>query len=235
MVSTASHVGRTMHRHEIERQKLDEELAGDEASFRSKLAQKRQNDGKSRPLWQKDHVGAFTAAEVEAKKAAEQVQGLYHKHDARRAAQRDKQRGELEKARATAPATAKHEPQTQPLPHQPTFEVWRDLNDARKQAVRGVFASTALLRDKADAEVLDLSKTKGASRYMSAGTAVAADAKGKHEQRHLDISRSEHQELAGLDGTFRSEMAAERRKYEDQARERHEMASRHAAENRRTA
>jgi hypothetical protein len=37
MVSTASHVGRTMHRHEMEREDLERDLAHEEVSMRADL------------------------------------------------------------------------------------------------------------------------------------------------------------------------------------------------------
>jgi hypothetical protein len=39
------------------------------------------------------------------------------------------------------------------------FIVWKDRDSARQEAIRGIFRSTAMLTDKADADVLDLSKS----------------------------------------------------------------------------
>lgn len=52
-----------------------------------------------------------------------------------------------------------------------------------------------MLRDKADADVLDLSKSTAGNRYMKIGASMADDVMDRHERAHLDISRKERHDL----------------------------------------
>jgi hypothetical protein len=128
---------------------------------------------------------------------------------------------ELEAARKKPAMAGNHVPQTMPEPHQGhSFVIWKDLNAARQEAMRGVFRSTAMLRDKADADVLDLAKSTSANRYMQAGARMAGDANERHERTHLDISRKEQQQLDSLANRFEGEIDSEHRRIHDHAVER---------------
>jgi hypothetical protein len=92
------------------------------------------------------------------------ISRLRDKHDMRRKAQRDQHSRELAAARSKAPMAGDYVPQREPESRQPTYVIWKDLDSARQQAVRGVFESTAKLRANADADILNMNKTAG--RYM---------------------------------------------------------------------
>jgi hypothetical protein len=73
-----------------------------------------------------------------------------------------------------------HVPQREPEERQGhAFTIWKDLNAARASAMQSVFASTAMLRNKADADVLDLTKSTAGYRYMAAGARMAGDAQSR--------------------------------------------------------
>lgn len=103
--------------------------------------------------------------------------------------------------------------------------------------MRGVWRSTAALRDKADAGVLDLSKSTSGSRYMQPGARMAGDAQSRHERAHLDINinKREQQQMDSLARRFNDEIAAERRHIHQHAVEHGELESKQYEENRRAA
>jgi hypothetical protein len=118
-------------------------------------------------------------------------------------------------------------PQTAPEPHQGlTFTVWKDLDSARQEAMRGVWRSTAMLRDKADSDVLDLTKSTAGNRYMQAGARMAGDANDRHEKAHLDINKREHQHIDAMASRFQDEIAADRRRIHQHAVDRASLEQR---------
>jgi hypothetical protein len=142
---------------------------------------------------------------------------------------------EIEAARNTRPTPGGHVPLTQPEPHHPVFTIWKDLDGARRQAILGVYASTAKLRDDADAMHVDVSQSRASSRYVKPDNSLGKKAGEDLEDRHAEISRSEFAQLSALATKFEAELAADRRRFEEQGRERAALAARHAAENGRTA
>jgi hypothetical protein len=157
---------------------------------------------------------------------------LYGEQNKKRKALRDRQISELKAVRAKPSTPGNHAPQIQPEQHQGhAFITWKNLNAARQEAMKGVFRSTAQLRDNADSEHLDLTKSQAGNRYMQPGARMAGDASDRAERAHLDISRREQRELDALASKFASELDADRRKFEQQARERADLQARHASEN----
>jgi hypothetical protein len=97
--------------------------------------------------------------------------------------------------------------------------------------MRGVWESAAKLRERADADVLDLSKSASGSRYMQPGARMAGDAQSRHEKAHLDINKREQDQMDHMARGFQSEIDAERRRIHRQATERGELAKRQHEEN----
>jgi hypothetical protein len=231
--------GRFLHKHEIEADALERELAAEEQSLRARLDQGRQDlrdrqqeQERTPPKFANRKPITIPDDEQHRDTRVVEISKLRDKHNDRRKALRDRHVRELATARATSSTGVKHEPQKEPLPHQPTFEIWRDLDAARQEAVRGVFRSTALLRDDADAEHLDVSKTAG--RYMGQ-VATQNAAQSRHERSHYDLSKKEHRDLEGLEIRFKGEIESERRRIHQQAVERGELAKRQYAENLRAS
>jgi hypothetical protein len=106
-----------------------------------------------------------------------------------------------------------------------------ELSSAGSDA--GRVRNTAELRDKADADVLDLSQSKSGNRYMQPGARMAGDANGRHEKAHLDISRKEQQQLDSLANRFEGEIESQRRRIHDQAVARADLEQRQMDDNRR--
>jgi hypothetical protein len=176
MVSVASRVGAQQHKHEIELDILERELAHEEVSMRNKLDRDHANAKRSA----RDKAATIpppggrapirTPKDADHERHSEvELARLRVKHDARRQALRDKQMKEKTAALNAAPTSEKHKPQREPLPHQPTFTIWHDVDDARRREIEGIFESTARLKDDADADILNLAKTKSADRYMKPG------------------------------------------------------------------
>jgi hypothetical protein len=46
------------------------------------------------------------------------------------------------------------------------YIIWKDLNAAHAEAMRGVFRNTAKLLDDADSEHLDVSRSQAGNRYQ---------------------------------------------------------------------
>jgi hypothetical protein len=239
MVSVASRVGALQHKHEIESDALERELAQEEVSLRNKLDRDHANakqsardqastlppSGGRAPIRMPKDADHERNSEVELAK-------LRAKHDERRQALRHKQMMEKTAALNAAQTSEKHKPQTEPLPHQPTFEIWKDLDDARRRAILGVFENTAKLRDDADADILNLAKTKSADRYMKPGTRMADDAFDRGVRAHYDISKKEDRELAMQHAAAEGEIESKRRRIHQHAVERGQLAKRQYEENR---
>jgi hypothetical protein len=235
MVTTASHVGRLMHRHEIERDDLESELAQEESRLRAEIDQDRQDLrdlAKRQANTPPSHAGRAPVRvpddEAHARTRAAAIQTLYGKHDVRRKAMRDRQNREIEAARKIAPTAAKHKPPDLPEKHHPTAVIWPDLDGARRQAVHGVYQRYAMLHDNADAD--QIAQVKKAGRYMQPGSRMTNDAHDRLEGSHLELCRKEFRELEGLAAKFRGDIEAERRRLAEQARERSDLQARHAAQ-----
>jgi hypothetical protein len=237
MVSVASHVGRTLHRHEREMSAQEDEMAAEEQRERARADQQwsdRDSEDRKRASHypSADEVYAKDEARRDTRIAA--ISKLRDRHDTRRKTLRDKHRAELDKARKVAPTSAAHEPQRVPMEHQGrAFVIWKDLNAARASAMQSVFASTAALRDRADADVLDLTKSTSGNRYMQAGARMAGEAQSRAERAHLDISRKEQQQLDELASRFEREIDGERRRIHQHAVERASLEQRQMEESRR--
>jgi hypothetical protein len=241
MPSTASHVGRTLHRHEREMDSLERDLAHEETSTRAELDRKHAGT-KEAALAKASRLppsGGRSPVHIPSHEAhidhrVAQISKLRDQHNLRRKAMRDKHRKELEAARKKPAMAGNHVPQRKPEPHQGhAFVIWKDLNAARQEAMRTVFRSTAVLGDKADAEVLDLAKSTSANRYMQPGARMASDSADRHERAHLDISRKEQQQLDSLANRFEGEIDSERRRTHEQAVARADLEQRQMDENRR--
>jgi hypothetical protein len=235
MPSSASVAGRRQFKHELEATSLETELATELQQLRAKLDRDREDlrahareQARTSPKGVRAPVHVPTDESHQAARVAA-VQALQAKHDVRRRALRDRQRRELDEARSTLGKPGNHEVRTAPLPHQPTAELWRNLDDARRNAIRGVLRQYAQLHNDADAQHLDV--TRKAQRYMGS-QATQDGAQSRAERAHYDIAKREHDALAGLEAQFRREDEVERHRLMDQAAEVRELAAKHASENR---
>jgi hypothetical protein len=238
MVSTESHVARALHRHARETDNLEQELADEQFNMEAELDRKhagakqaaRDEAATSPPSGGRPPVRMPQDADHERHKSAELAKQS-DKHDQRRKANRHRQRAELEKARKIAPTAEKHVPQREPMEHQgAAFTVWLNLNAARREAMLGVFRSTAKLRDDADSEHLNLSKSSAGTRYMGVGQKMADDASDRLVHKHLDIRKREQHDLDLMAGRFEREIEDDKRTIHRQAAERGDMEKRHYAE-----
>jgi hypothetical protein len=147
MPSTASHTGRTLHRHEREMDGLERELAHEETSMRATLDRKH-NDAREAALAKTARPapsGGRSPVHIPSRQEhvdtrVAEISKLRAKHDDRRKAMRDRHRRELEAARKKPASPGKHVPQVTPEYHQGHADViWKDLNSARQEAMRAVF------------------------------------------------------------------------------------------------
>jgi hypothetical protein len=243
MPSTASTVARVLFRHGLEADQFETEVASEEQSLRAQLdrehvdAKQSAKDAASRPPPSGGRAPIMMPSdEGHIDNRVREISRLRDKHADRRKAQRDWQARELATARGKGPTSGNHAPQAYPEPHQGlTHVIWKDLDSARQEAMRAVWRSTAALRDKADADVLDLSQSTSGSRYMQPGARMAGDVQSRHERAHLDINKREQQQMDALARRFNDEIAAERRRIHQHAVERASLEQRQMEENRRSA
>jgi hypothetical protein len=120
-----------------------------------------------------------------------------------------------------------------PPPDADTAVIWKDLDSARQQAVRGIMEKYARLHDKADDDVLNLDKSTAADRYAKTGGRVAMDMAHQHEQAHMKIARDEYKELRVKWAELEGELESERRRIHQHAVERGQLEKRQYEENRR--
>jgi hypothetical protein len=131
----ASRVGALQRKHEIESDLLERELAQEEVSLRNKLDRDHADAKRSArdkaatlpPPGGRAPVRMPQDAAHESKLDAELAKQRV-KHDARRQALRDRHLKEMTAAKNAVPTSEKHKPQREPLPHQPTFTIWKDLD-----------------------------------------------------------------------------------------------------------
>jgi hypothetical protein len=228
MPSTHLRAGRLQHRHSVESDQLEHELASQEQQLRAKL--------------DADHENARASAKETASRAApsggrppvkipshdehiahrvDAISQFRSKADVRRKAQRDKQAKELTAARAK-PTPGKYEAPSAPESHHPLATIWHNLNSARQNAVRGVMRQFAELHNDKDAQHLDV--TKQAGRYMGS-QATQDDAQSRAERDHFDIAKREFDEMHRLFVRFTSEIESEKRQIADHAAQRGRLAA----------
>jgi hypothetical protein len=237
MVSTASHTGRVLFRHERENDEMEKEFAAEEASLRARLD--REHNGvvadaraaSSRPAPSGGRAAIRRPGETERIATLDaELAKLHDRHAAKRRPQRDRHIRELQAARNVQTTSAKHIPQAQPAQHEPIFQIWPNLNAARREAIAGVYRRYAALRDNTDADLF--TQARSAGRYMTPGSAITNVAHDRMETAHLDLCRKEYKELLALAVRFEADIEADRRRVEQHARERADLAAQQSAETR---
>jgi hypothetical protein len=240
MSSPASTVGKLMLRHEIERNQQEDDFAREEQRTRAKadqerqdLCDKQQEQARTPPR----HAGRAPIVvpddQRHAEERASRIRALHLEHAKKRKARDDRQHREIEAARRK-PATPGATPvPAEPEKHHYVSVIWRDLDSARRSAVREVQRQYALLHDNQDAEHLNVLKSQAVGRYAKGGTRTADDVTRRHEEAHYAIAKREYEALSRLADRLESEIEGERRRNRDQARERAEMDQRHWRENHR--
>jgi hypothetical protein len=225
MPSTPYYVARVLFKHGVEADDLEKELASDEASLRAQLDRERADTkaaARERAATPPRSGGRppihIPSHETHIDNRVSAISKLRDKQDVtRRKPQRERHSRELAPARSKPATPENHVPQREPEPWQPTYSIWKDLDSAQQTAVRGIWESTARLRDKADADVLDMNKTAG--RYMGQ-KATQDDAQSRHERAHLDINKKEHQQLAMMHSKLSGDLESKRRRIHQDAVER---------------
>jgi hypothetical protein len=231
MPSTASHVGRLQHRHDVERDLQEDDFAVEQQQTRAKEDQKRQeliSKAKERAAKPAPSGGRqaiiIPDEESYAESRSATVQALQHKQDGKRKSLRERQAKEIEAVRKKGPTPGKHVAPREPEPHHGISTIWASLDSARKQAVRGVMEKYARLHDDSDSDVLDLNKSQAMGRYGKPGTRTADDADRQHEEAHRKIAKDEYDRLRVLWAQFEGELEQERRMIHDHAIQRGALA-----------
>jgi hypothetical protein len=240
MPSTASHVGRLMHQHEVENDIQENHFAREEQQARAAEDRKRQDlndraENQARtaaPSGGRAPVRSISDQEHADNRIAV-IQNLQHKHDGLRKARTERQTKEIAAARKKPPTPGTHQVPREPEPHHGVSVIWKDLDSARWEAVQEVRRQYATLHDKADAEHLDVPKSQAAGRYAKAGSRTADDLERQHEEAHRKIAADEYQKLRTLLAQLEAELEMDRRRIHQQATERGMLAKKQFEENER--
>jgi hypothetical protein len=225
MPSVASNVARVLFKHGVEADNLENELAGEEQSLRAQVDPEDtdKKDSASKATSRPAPSGGRAPIRVQTHdqhidNRVARISELRDRQDVtKRKPQRDRHARELAAVRAKPATPGKHVPQREPETWQPTYTIWKDLNDAQRSALRGIFESTAKLRDNADADVLNINTKAG--RYMSQKV-TQDDAQSRAERVHLDINKKEDGHLAMQHSKLEAELQRDKRLIHEDAVER---------------